>query len=110
MTLYSTIYYLVMLTISEWKIAQIAMDQLPTPQKLSKIIEYLYNATRKMKYNKEECQRLCSHTEQLVRMIQEQTEGVLSPRLEANLVQLSTCVLSVRARSFRPDMQSCLAH
>lgn len=65
------------------------MDPLSTLQTLAGVIKYLWDASQKMKENKEECRRLCEHTKYIMDIIRDETKGELPPKLDVRLRQLT---------------------
>lgn len=74
------------------------MDPLGTVQALISVISYLYEAVEKVKENKEECARLCSHVESLAKSIEsEYADETIPPKLDARLEGLTRSVVGILA-------------
>ena len=72
------------------------MDPLSTLQTLYTIVKYLMKVSQQLKENGRECEKLCSHTEKVLNIIQQETRGNVSPSLGTKLDELARYELNTR--------------
>ena len=65
------------------------MDPISSIQTLASVVSYLLEVAKKMKENKEECQRLCEHTGHILSIVRDETKGNVPPKLDLRLGALS---------------------